>query len=196
MSVLTVCVCLRKHKTDREKKEPVYCECRKPYGTDAMIQCGDCEEWFHHKCIDLREHHLESREKYGFFTCDKCVGPCILCHERIQHAYRLWPLQTQMPDGLIVRGQVCYPCVEKTPGLFHEYVFCEDCGCASSPIRPVEGFAFKCFTVGCDAILPDKGYRLDANKRSVSLLATAAAIVEMSDADSDCDSDSSMTLSP
>lgn len=194
-SVLRLCCVLsllfRKHKAAKEckqRQEPVYCVCRKPYGTDAMIQCGECKEWFHHKCMDMREHHLESREKYDFFTCDACAGPCILCHERIQYAYRLWPLQTQTPDGLIVRGQVCYPCVEKTPGIFHEYVFCEDCGRASSPIRPVKDFAFKCFTVGCGAILPEKGYRLDANKRAVDLLtidllAAASVIVEMSDSD-------------
>ncbi len=56
----------------KEENEEVYCTCREGMDdTDWMIQCGQCEEWFHGKCIGLDENERDwSKED---FYCDFCV---------------------------------------------------------------------------------------------------------------------------
>jgi Ubiquitin carboxyl-terminal hydrolase/Ulp1 protease family, C-terminal catalytic domain len=38
------------------RSRSVYCLCRKPYSGIAMLQCDDCEEWYHCKCIGIDEN--------------------------------------------------------------------------------------------------------------------------------------------
>eukprot|EP01023_Acetabularia_acetabulum_P004835 TRINITY_DN12038_c0_g1_i1.p1 TRINITY_DN12038_c0_g1~~TRINITY_DN12038_c0_g1_i1.p1 ORF type:complete len:357 (+),score=62.94 TRINITY_DN12038_c0_g1_i1:388-1458(+) len=47
----------------------VYCECQFPYNPDKfMVQCDNCEDWFHPKCVDLSQAEVEelknSNKKY------------------------------------------------------------------------------------------------------------------------------------
>lgn len=39
------------YKGVKVKSALVYCSCRKPYGGHKTIQCDNCMEWFHFKCI-------------------------------------------------------------------------------------------------------------------------------------------------
>ena len=45
----------------------LYCECNMPEVYDDMIQCDECEEWFHLSCVGLQTPPAESE-----WYCSKC----------------------------------------------------------------------------------------------------------------------------
>ncbi|KAI9012722.1 hypothetical protein BC832DRAFT_521979, partial [Gaertneriomyces semiglobifer] len=48
--------------------EKVYCICRRPYdGSEFMIQCEACEEWFHGKCVGVEPKRIK-----GSWSCSSC----------------------------------------------------------------------------------------------------------------------------
>ena len=51
---------------DKEKQE-VYCKCKRP-SFGKMIECEDCEEWFHYECVVIKEVS-EPKDWY----CEKCI---------------------------------------------------------------------------------------------------------------------------
>ncbi len=64
----------RREENERKEVEverEVYCVCREPYESgEFMIECSQCEEWFHGKCVGLRRNEKDwSTVKYH---CDFC----------------------------------------------------------------------------------------------------------------------------
>mmetsp|Transcript_3707 Transcript_3707/g.5863 ORF Transcript_3707/g.5863 Transcript_3707/m.5863 type:complete len:180 (+) Transcript_3707:3224-3763(+) len=52
---------------DYEKK---YCICNDTYQDgDFMIQCDDCDDWYHGECVGITEEEAENISQY---TCDLC----------------------------------------------------------------------------------------------------------------------------
>ncbi|KAL1801814.1 hypothetical protein ACET3Z_030461 [Daucus carota] len=50
----------------------VYCKCEMPYNPDdLMVQCEDCSDWFHPKCIDMT---IEDAQKIEHFFCQNCLS--------------------------------------------------------------------------------------------------------------------------
>ncbi|KAI9837962.1 MAG: hypothetical protein M1819_006116 [Sarea resinae] len=55
---------------DGEDESEVFCICRKPDNHTWMIGCdGGCEDWFHGKCVDIREQDGNLIDKY---ICPNC----------------------------------------------------------------------------------------------------------------------------
>ncbi|KAG1676055.1 hypothetical protein FOA52_014920 [Chlamydomonas sp. UWO 241] len=49
---------------------PIYCVCEQPYNPDRpMMQCDDCESWYHPECIGRRLDGMDQ----GHFSCPECV---------------------------------------------------------------------------------------------------------------------------
>ena len=51
-----------------------YCVCRQPYGGSAMIQCDNCEEWYHCKCMAVDPQVCDSevnKEDDIVFRCGR-----------------------------------------------------------------------------------------------------------------------------
>ncbi|KAI9004899.1 hypothetical protein CLU79DRAFT_599271 [Phycomyces nitens] len=43
----------------RKRVKKLYCICQQPYNGDPMVQCGQCEEWFHCACVKLDPEEAE-----------------------------------------------------------------------------------------------------------------------------------------
>ena len=51
------CVMHAQIETATPRRVPLYCVCRQPHiAGDVMIQCEDCEDWFHPHCLGLSRH--------------------------------------------------------------------------------------------------------------------------------------------
>lgn len=51
----------------------VYCKCEMPYNPDdLMVQCEQCKDWFHPRCIRRLAEEIKSM---GAFVCPDCVQP-------------------------------------------------------------------------------------------------------------------------
>lgn len=60
-------------KNDDDDDGDVFCICRKPDNHTWMIGCdGDCEDWFHGKCVNIDQRDAELIDRYF----------CPSCHER------------------------------------------------------------------------------------------------------------------
>ena len=59
-----------KDNTDRPKK-PLYCICKKHYDGQFMIQCDECLEWYHGKCVNVTPQEATSIDVY---TCPLCTA--------------------------------------------------------------------------------------------------------------------------
>lgn len=59
------------NKTPNEADETLHCTCRKPYRFDdgGMIQCFNCLEWFHFKCLSIDMEEANSYAKYYCISC-------------------------------------------------------------------------------------------------------------------------------
>ncbi|GAB5591434.1 Transcription factor bye1 [Umbelopsis nana] len=56
----------RKRKGQKTKK--LYCICQQPYDGNPMVQCDNCQEWFHCSCVNLDADEAEDMD----WTCDSC----------------------------------------------------------------------------------------------------------------------------
>ena len=53
----------------------IYCICRGPDDGTHMVQCGDCTEWFHSRCLDYTKKEVESLKYADQFLCpNDCQG--------------------------------------------------------------------------------------------------------------------------
>ena len=48
---------------------PVFCKCRLPDDGGIMIQCSQCDEWYHESCIRLPDKYLNSELSW---CCSQC----------------------------------------------------------------------------------------------------------------------------
>ncbi|KAJ3164605.1 PHD finger protein 3 [Geranomyces variabilis] len=58
-----------KKSAHNDKGQRVYCTCRQPDKGNFMIQCDNCEEWFHGSCVGLTK---KVGEKLTTFHCEAC----------------------------------------------------------------------------------------------------------------------------
>lgn len=58
----------RKHKVDTELI-PLFCICQLPDDGGLMIQCSQCDEWYHEACIRVPNICLDETEPW---LCNKC----------------------------------------------------------------------------------------------------------------------------
>lgn len=49
---------------------PIYCICRLPDDGSEMIQCSQCDEWYHTSCIKVDKMFIDDSELV--WNCDKC----------------------------------------------------------------------------------------------------------------------------
>eukprot|EP00808_Paulinella_micropora_P007315 g6660.t1 len=56
-------------KENQEGEEPRFCFCRGAEDGRLMIQCEDCEEWYHHDCVGM-DHKLAKTLPH--FFCQRC----------------------------------------------------------------------------------------------------------------------------
>jgi len=55
-----------------ETQSPVYCICQKSYVEgELMVECGQCGEWYHPKCVGMDEAVVPGLEE---FTCKGCAS--------------------------------------------------------------------------------------------------------------------------
>ena len=55
-------------KQGQDRKE-IHCICRKPDDGDFMIQCDECDEWYHGKCVHVPPEEGMAMDKY---ICPLC----------------------------------------------------------------------------------------------------------------------------
>ena len=55
------------------QEETVHCICRRGE-EDFMIQCSDCNEWFHGECVRVTEQDADQIEDY---FCDTCLEAAV-----------------------------------------------------------------------------------------------------------------------
>ncbi|ESN99531.1 hypothetical protein HELRODRAFT_84338 [Helobdella robusta] len=61
----------------------LYCICRKPYESNQfMIECDVCNDWFHGKCVGIKEQSASDIEFYHCPNCQITHGPLILKKKR------------------------------------------------------------------------------------------------------------------
>lgn len=50
------------------------CRCRKPENPkEYYIQCRECKEWYHPRCIGTTQKQCEQEREAGGFTCPECI---------------------------------------------------------------------------------------------------------------------------
>ncbi|WWC90433.1 uncharacterized protein L201_005368 [Kwoniella dendrophila CBS 6074] len=59
----------KKGKGKKKVDNEVYCVC-KTDNEGSMIECGECNDWFHFSCIDLKDDEAEKIHEY---ICDECT---------------------------------------------------------------------------------------------------------------------------
>ena len=50
-------------------KQALYCICQKPNDGNTYVECGQCMEWYHPKCVGIQE----SKSKSLPYACFKCI---------------------------------------------------------------------------------------------------------------------------
>ena len=53
----------------RRTKQILYCICQKPDDGNTYVECGQCMEWYHPKCVGFQE----SKAKSLLYVCFKCL---------------------------------------------------------------------------------------------------------------------------
>ncbi|KAK9460989.1 uncharacterized protein V1516DRAFT_674683 [Lipomyces oligophaga] len=70
-----------------EEEGDLYCICREPDSGQWMIACDFCDDWYHGKCVNIKEEDGDLLEKY-------C---CPLCREK-NRGQTLWKRKCKFPD--------------------------------------------------------------------------------------------------
>ncbi|KAJ9102473.1 hypothetical protein QFC21_002873 [Naganishia friedmannii] len=55
---------------ENEEDDELHCLCRQPEDGKTMIQCDDCNEWYHLSCVKLRQVQVELIDQY---ICPPCT---------------------------------------------------------------------------------------------------------------------------
>src|SRR5437763_487056 len=53
------------------RKVKLYCICRSTDGESFMIECDNCDEWFHGDCVSISREESQMVDKY---YCPNCSG--------------------------------------------------------------------------------------------------------------------------
>uniref|UniRef100_A0A8D2ZID7 Histone lysine demethylase PHF8 n=1 Tax=Scophthalmus maximus TaxID=52904 RepID=A0A8D2ZID7_SCOMX len=62
---------------------PVYCLCRLPYDvTRFMIECDNCQDWFHGSCVGVEEDKATEIDLYHCPNCQVTHGPSVMRKRR------------------------------------------------------------------------------------------------------------------
>ena len=66
--------------TDRRKtspkKLPIFCVCQQPEETGRdMVQCDDCDEWYHLDCLGLKPNYVDSLANFFCKSCRPHLWP-------------------------------------------------------------------------------------------------------------------------
>lgn len=86
----------RNVKAKRDKEESLFCSCRGVDEGTPMVQCGNCDEWYHFRCVNLNEDDASEimvyvcpacQEKTGWRTVSKCQT-----RFRYRYAWKTIPL--------------------------------------------------------------------------------------------------------
>lgn len=69
---------LQEEEIIEEQEAEVYCLCRQPENPDrAMIECGECRDWFHFDCVGMtpeeEKEHLDPTNGDLQWYCPSCV---------------------------------------------------------------------------------------------------------------------------
>ncbi|KAJ6610202.1 hypothetical protein B0H10DRAFT_2061219, partial [Mycena sp. CBHHK59/15] len=59
-----------KSKRAKSPTPAIYCLCRKGDDGSPMVNCGECDEWYHFACIDLSE---QTAEDINVYICSSCT---------------------------------------------------------------------------------------------------------------------------
>ena len=56
----------------------VYCTCRMPEGSDFMVCCDRCSEWYHGDCVTVPQEIRKNQNNEVVWQCPRCLsGTCI-----------------------------------------------------------------------------------------------------------------------
>uniref|UniRef100_A0A8C6NMQ8 PHD finger protein 8 n=1 Tax=Nothobranchius furzeri TaxID=105023 RepID=A0A8C6NMQ8_NOTFU len=62
---------------------PLYCLCRLPYDvTRFMIECDNCQDWFHGSCVGVEENKAVEIDLYHCPNCQVTHGPSVMRKRR------------------------------------------------------------------------------------------------------------------
>ena len=50
----------------------VYCTCRMPEGSEFMVCCDSCSEWYHDKCVTVPQEIRENENNNVVWQCPRC----------------------------------------------------------------------------------------------------------------------------
>ncbi|GLB41926.1 putative PHD-finger [Lyophyllum shimeji] len=57
-------------KKSSKPASPAYCTCKKGDDGTPMVQCGECQGWYHFRCVELKE---EDAEDITVYICPSCL---------------------------------------------------------------------------------------------------------------------------
>jgi hypothetical protein len=83
------------------KRSDLFCICRKPYDKDIlMVQCDECEEWFHPHCVGRTDEYCVNANKFHCPTCESNILDRIATLESTMaaHTIQLTALSTNMVE--------------------------------------------------------------------------------------------------
>ncbi|KAH9056266.1 hypothetical protein EDB87DRAFT_1638219 [Lactarius vividus] len=58
----------------KEKEELLFCSCRGVDDGTPMVQCGNCDEWYHFRCVNLSEDDASEIMVYVCSSCQEKTG--------------------------------------------------------------------------------------------------------------------------
>ncbi|XP_034250648.1 multicopy suppressor of chk1 protein 1-like [Thrips palmi] len=51
----------------------VYCFCRQPADEHPMVHCDACNEWYHFRCVGLKNNQVTAVRKLANYNCSLCI---------------------------------------------------------------------------------------------------------------------------
>ena len=67
---------MQKEVEEYYENPAIYCICRMGLmnETSMMMQCEQCEEWFHTECVGIRKSYVKNVKEYFCVACSKLSG--------------------------------------------------------------------------------------------------------------------------
>ena len=92
------------NKSEQQQQQELFCICRQPYDERMFyIQCDACDEWFHGKCVGMRETSSYSIEKWFCQPCSTAKGLAVVTKPKCKrNGCRLY-----VRDGSQVCSDLC-----------------------------------------------------------------------------------------